>query len=198
VYTLDPIYYCIKWLYLCIAEKRSPSQYHLPVDYYYYTGNCSDAQTQAEIAETFIFIMHNRTALKFPGVCPDHLCTVDNVQVTCGPVSGRKRRRAAESGTRLSRERRALDDVTFVYFEIVTKLETTLDFIYAIIEEDVMAGEFDFDGLTVDQSSLFPGWPDGRCNVSQEVKYGPGGSIACSKPVSMVSVVTDTLCILSG
>ncbi|XP_038050781.1 sushi, von Willebrand factor type A, EGF and pentraxin domain-containing protein 1-like [Patiria miniata] len=72
------------------SEARRPGNSQLPVDVMYFSGDCSSQSTRDSIAAAFI------TLLQDANLCqPTDQCTVQNVQVICGP-STRRRRRALE------------------------------------------------------------------------------------------------------
>ena len=73
-----------------LLESKGAGEGYLPSVLLYFSGSCGTIETQLEIAEAFleVFLSSN-----FGGSCTEgDECTVNNVQVTCGP-SGRRRRK---------------------------------------------------------------------------------------------------------
>lgn len=71
----------------------------MAMDLYYFDGDCSTPEAQAQIRENFIKILNGS---KYNDICRDpeikDRCTAENVVVTCGLVtdtSGRRKRRSS-------------------------------------------------------------------------------------------------------
>ncbi|XP_041479272.1 sushi, von Willebrand factor type A, EGF and pentraxin domain-containing protein 1-like [Lytechinus variegatus] len=90
------------------SEVRRPGRSNLPSELLYYSGTCGDDETNQEIADNFLIVIGDS---QFDDVCADEQeCNVQNVEVTCGPVSGGlsiRRRGIRERG----RQRRQLQRV---------------------------------------------------------------------------------------
>ncbi|XP_071810204.1 uncharacterized protein [Asterias amurensis] len=78
----------------CSETKRSTTG-RLPSELMYFSGDCSNQSTQDSIAQAFIDLLRKAN---FTELCvPIEKCTIDNVEVTCGE-SSRRRRSYQEDG----------------------------------------------------------------------------------------------------
>ena len=92
-------------LYLSEAVKL-PRRYNLPVSIMYYGGSCDDGKS--DISEKFISILQDTS---FASICTgNEQCTAENVAVTCGSTSDRKRRSAVNDLVTYSRLGTSLTD----------------------------------------------------------------------------------------
>lgn len=70
----------------------------MAMDLYYFDGDCSTPEAQAQIRENFIKILNGS---KYNDICQDpeikDRCTAENVVVTCGLVTDTSRRRKRRS-----------------------------------------------------------------------------------------------------
>lgn len=84
-----------------MTVRKNPRKTGILGEFSYYTGDCNDATVQTDIKTNFINLMQYQEKRGFAGVCPDETeCNVNNTVVTCGPVSGRrKKRHTHEIGT---------------------------------------------------------------------------------------------------
>ena len=67
----------------------------MEIDLYYFDGDCRTPEAQAQIRENFIRILNGTNF--FEKMCKDpevrDRCTAENVEVTCGEVTSRRRKR---------------------------------------------------------------------------------------------------------
>ena len=105
------------------------------------------------------------------GVCPDSTeCNVDNVYVTCGPASGRRKRRSGFkefSENILARMVRTTHEIRTEFrikttvtsstgmspLESFSYFENVITNISRVIEDEANSGSFDVEGATIDPSS---------------------------------------------
>lgn len=85
------------------SEKKLPRQYGTLGEFFYYTGNCDNPTVLYQIKSNFISKLKILNAKGgFQGICVDiKNCSVENVEVTCGPVL--RKRRSIFSYIRLKR-----------------------------------------------------------------------------------------------
>ncbi|XP_059154883.1 uncharacterized protein LOC131940263 [Physella acuta] len=76
--------------------RRQPGTALTKPDFYYFTQECSS--DSSEIKHNFLLLLENVVS----DACGADGCTIDTIEVTCGPVVQRRRRRAAK--TRMARE----------------------------------------------------------------------------------------------
>ncbi|XP_022082655.1 sushi, von Willebrand factor type A, EGF and pentraxin domain-containing protein 1-like [Acanthaster planci] len=71
------------------SETRNPFLTDLKANLKYFTGDCTNQSTMESIAAAFIMVLEDSGSLE---ECNQHInCTVQNVQVHCGPRSRRRR-----------------------------------------------------------------------------------------------------------
>ncbi|KAK7466023.1 hypothetical protein BaRGS_00037424 [Batillaria attramentaria] len=149
------------------TEYLRPSDVRLHADVFYYAGNCDTSLD--ELRQNFIDRINNST---WKDACINVLlCTAENVEVTCGAISGRRKRNANENSERVRRQTQTDDFYVQFDFDIVitydegskTREETYQDFkaMLAIVQTnlraDADAGDFDFLGLETYEYSV--GYP---------------------------------------
>ena len=89
-----------------MADTIDPNRAVLPVALYY-NGTCGSEETNEQIATQFLEIfLDSGFSSSYCNV--DDACTVQNVHVTCGPMSLARRRRTADGHDR--RTKRAEHD----------------------------------------------------------------------------------------
>ncbi|XP_045200864.2 sushi, von Willebrand factor type A, EGF and pentraxin domain-containing protein 1-like isoform X2 [Mercenaria mercenaria] len=82
---IDPVPDCI--------EPRNPRFLNLPAEIFYYGGDCGSEAAMAEIEQNFIDILESELNPYFETICPSgETCTTGSITITCGPISGRKKR----------------------------------------------------------------------------------------------------------
>ena len=102
------------------AEMGRPTQSRIMSELRYLTGDCSSNETQLEIKQEFMNAL-NSPKLLYPSLCtayPD--CGIDNVEVECGPIQTRRRKRHVTYNKRAISDRsvhhrqgiRSVQDVT--------------------------------------------------------------------------------------
>ena len=73
------------------ADKHSTTHSRLKSELQYFTGDCSSNETQLEIKQEFINALN---ASVYNTLCRAHPgCGIDNVEVECGPIQTRRRKR---------------------------------------------------------------------------------------------------------
>ncbi|XP_076471369.1 uncharacterized protein LOC143301165 [Babylonia areolata] len=188
----------------CIVAYR-PNRAKLPSEFYYFTGSCS--MSTREIKDNFIAALQNS---KYQDACVNvPTCTVDNIQVTCGPTA--RRRRSAEDGgdegvlegseRGQHRQRRATSgshelivtfDIVLDYVqngtaeETLTLYKTLENATWTFLKKDAEAGVFDMGSLTPDiryilyPTLTFDGCPNGT-KFHQRVTNTKASCVGCSR-----------------
>lgn len=73
------------------------------MEWQYFSGDCSDPAVQDQAKQNFIVGFNEVFAPGDPDYCQrEKICELDNIQITCGTVQGRKRRNAQVSISRLN------------------------------------------------------------------------------------------------
>ncbi|XP_030846782.1 fibropellin-1-like [Strongylocentrotus purpuratus] len=103
------------------SEVRRAGRSNLPSELLYYAGTCGDATTNKEIAENFIIIIKNS---QYKDICKDaQECSIQNVEVTCGPtilstsrseIRSRRRRRSQQKHVEDTISRRGVKETPSV------------------------------------------------------------------------------------
>lgn len=160
---------------LYISAKIDVHNMHLPSEFYYFTGKCnSSAENVNQIKENFVKAL---SSSKFQEECVDvPECQAKYVDVTCGPVTSRRKRDLTHHLNRRSASKFAY----IVQFELTLpyKAETgkSPDEIFAenedllykmsnIIQQETDSGHFDLHigDLQVESDSFGPGAPAMQC-----------------------------------
>ena len=68
----------------------------MAIDLYYFDGDCTTPEAQAQIRENFIKIL-NTSGYNYICQDPEDRCTAENVVVTCDAVTDTSRRRKRRS-----------------------------------------------------------------------------------------------------
>eukprot|EP00057_Strongylocentrotus_purpuratus_P032337 XP_787294.3 PREDICTED: sushi, von Willebrand factor type A, EGF and pentraxin domain-containing protein 1 [Strongylocentrotus purpuratus] len=74
------------------SQMRDPTKINLPTDLLYYSGQCGSPATLSDIAQSFIETIEKSVHSDICKMNED--CTVDNVVITCGWPTRRRRKRA--------------------------------------------------------------------------------------------------------
>ena len=75
-------------------ETRNPHRANLPSELMYFSGDCTSQSTIDRIAQAFIDLLGMSN---YKDACDQSdQCTIENVVVTCGSSSGRRRRRSVD------------------------------------------------------------------------------------------------------
>lgn len=145
-----------------ILARYNPNYISLPGELYYYTSECnSSAESLLEIQVKFI---HALNSSAFQSYCTGKsACRAEFVDVTCGDVTGR-RKRSIEARVKRQAEQAYIINVEFILpFErkdgqsdtdIFTNAENVLYGIADVLAEEVNNGLFEIDGLTLSRDSF--------------------------------------------
>ncbi|XP_050418511.2 sushi, von Willebrand factor type A, EGF and pentraxin domain-containing protein 1-like [Patella vulgata] len=164
-------------------EDRGPKKMVLPSKFYYFDGDCTTSTDV--IKNNFIQALQNSPT--WSQVCPvQEDCTAENVDVKCGPTSGRKKRNVEQH--RYKREANEL----LIIFKIAipfsvngTSKENARDISAAKlnsiadgIKRDVVNGVFSSvaPGFTITNESVKFDWEDFECPEGQISNYA---SVSC-------------------
>ncbi|XP_060578614.1 sushi, von Willebrand factor type A, EGF and pentraxin domain-containing protein 1-like isoform X2 [Ruditapes philippinarum] len=173
--------------------KLDVNNMNLPNEFYYYTGNCnSSTENLYQIKENFVQALNTSNFWEY---CVDiSACQARFVDVTCGPVSSRRKRDINFRGYRRSVPK-------FAYrlrFEFILpyKLETgkSADDIFAenedrlykmsdVIQKEVDSGHFDLhvDDLYIERDSYGPGVPSMICPSGTFPRKESASCVGCPK-----------------
>ncbi|KAK3101782.1 hypothetical protein FSP39_006299 [Pinctada imbricata] len=165
----------------CTARRRPNIQY-LNGEFFYFTGDCNDADVLETIKQNFINQMQILETTGYEGVCPDSTeCNVDNVDVTCGPTSGKRRKRESSLIDKLMdlcRIRRSThtheirvdfrvtivpNDTSRTPIDSFYYYEGVMNDMSDEIRELVQNGGMDVGGLTADSSTYAVGFSEVIC-----------------------------------
>ncbi|XP_070554729.1 uncharacterized protein [Ptychodera flava] len=174
------------------VERRRPGQTSLLADIYYYSGDCNDPAVQQQMRENFITLLMNDVALTSDICTSWQDCSVDNVVVTCGPQSLKKKKKRATMTHRVHIQFRLVvnivdeGDTTSEFSSLYDNSVTTLYGMMDKIEAAMTTGGLelaDIDGIQfeVDQSSLSYGYDDLICDHGMIPLYYTLGCVGCPK-----------------
>lgn len=163
----------------------------LPGEFFYYTGDCSDPTVLTEIKDNFIKHMQKEEVSGFGGVCPSHIeCNVNNTVVTCGQISGRKKRTVREErgvhvhkrSTHEIRVEISLDTTWYNFnssngdtFRFLENLQTKM---FDVVKQLGSNGDLTVRGLSPDANSFQLGFSDASCPDGTALRWN---TLTCGK-----------------
>nr|XP_022328842.1 sushi, von Willebrand factor type A, EGF and pentraxin domain-containing protein 1-like isoform X2 [Crassostrea virginica] len=186
------------------TEKRNPRFTVLPVEFYYNTGDCNDATVLMEIKNNFIKHMQHQEKFGFQGVCPSQIeCNTNNTVVTCGPVTGRRKKRSTadkdlndmQTGPWLQRNKtkrnvyeiRVVSMLTTTWYNFNSSNGETLNFLeslqhkmFDVIKELGSSGNLTVRGLSPDNGTFLFGYSDPFCDDGLAVRWTTLTCVPCS------------------
>ncbi|KAK7477575.1 hypothetical protein BaRGS_00031180, partial [Batillaria attramentaria] len=138
-----------------------PSDMRLHADVFYYAGNCDTSLD--ELRQNFIDRINNST---WKDACINvPLCTAENVEVTCGAITGRRKKRSTDNNVYVQFD----FDIKMSYVEgSKTKEEAYQEYmamaatVQSKLTADANAGHFNFLGLETNEYSV--GYPSLRAD----------------------------------
>ena len=165
-------------------------------EFFYYTGDCNDPTVLQEIKENFIKQMQLLEANGWNGVCPSQIdCNVNNTQVTCGAVSGKKKKRDVHNILNYLKSKRSTHEIrveitlattwydfnstagsTFFFLEEVQKD------VFNAMKASASAGNLTVRGLQPDTSSFSLGYSNPDCPTGNIVRWS---TLTCGKSLKM-------------
>ncbi|XP_053382454.1 uncharacterized protein LOC123540032 [Mercenaria mercenaria] len=173
--------------------KIDVNNMHLPNEFYYYTGNCnSSTQNMNQIKENFVQALNSS---KFPEECvgvPE--CQAKFVDVTCGPITSRRKRDLNSNVYRRSVSKLAYT-LRFEFIlpykpvagkspeDIFAENEDRLYKMSDVIQKEVDAGHFDLHvgDLRVESDSYGPGNPSMLCPSGTIPRKESASCVGCPK-----------------
>ena len=167
---------------------RRPNLQYLDGEYFYYTGDCNNVSVQEAIKQNFVNEMQKleNSGPGYAGVCPDQAtCNVGAVDVTCGPVSGRRKRREI---TRHARSTHEIIVMCRIYINTTDTSKTPaatfwenediLIDIFNLIKQLGQNGTLDAAGLSPDVSSFANGYSEVTCPEGTTIRMS---SLTCGR-----------------
>lgn len=149
---------------------RRPGRSRLPIELYYYSGDCTSNSTQRQIQENFIQILNQSN---FRDLCSEYQeCSAGNVQVRCGEISSGRRKRSSHTHQILVTFELSMktDGVNFSSADIYTLEDPLIDLADAI-KNEITDGKFDMTvpGFTVeiDVATFQYGYAELQCETGQ-------------------------------
>ena len=155
-------------------------------DVYYYTRKCNSSKANLnEIQTNFIKALNSSN---FNALCiGEPLCKAENVNVTCGPITTRRKR---DTYQHKLIPRSALSFAYVVQFELLLSLEATnqsanqhfatradkLDKMMGIIQTEVDKGHFQIhpNDMHLEYDSLGYGTPSYKCPLGMKTRLSTG------------------------
>lgn len=177
-----------------IVETRNVRFSSLPSEFFYYDihgANVTYNDTLDQIKENFIFIMQQLEQSGWNGVCLNTTeCNVDNVEVTLGPSTGRRRRSVDHKGIAIIKrstiEIRVSFHVKTNWQNFTPSIDTLLEMegvqkkIVDVIKISAENGDLDVGGLLVDLSSFASDLSEPNCPDGTTIKWS---SLTCGKSI---------------
>ncbi|XP_061173457.1 sushi, von Willebrand factor type A, EGF and pentraxin domain-containing protein 1-like [Saccostrea echinata] len=176
----------------CTALRR-PRRTTVLGDFFYYTGDCNDPTVLEEIKQNFIDQMNFLEKNGFGGVCPSQIdCNIKNTVVTCGAITGRKKRWIDNLLDFFVRKKRSTHEIRVeitmetTWFDFNSTSGATFYFLEEIqkkifneIKGSASAGNLTVRGLAPDISSFALGWSDPDCPVGHAIRWSTLTCVPC-------------------
>ncbi|KAJ8300327.1 hypothetical protein KUTeg_021846 [Tegillarca granosa] len=170
------------------TQARRPNMMLLPGEIYYFTGDCNNADVVDQIKINFVKLMEQLTQT-WTGICPSTGCTTSTVEVTCGAVSGRKKKDTYNMKFQLDLSDK--HDITKRQtHQIVVKFNINMDWIFTnlsaadefnhndaeiikffnnVIQPLITSGNLTVENYTA--TSAVYGWTEMGCPTGQVPRY---------------------------
>ncbi|XP_056020419.1 serine-rich adhesin for platelets-like isoform X3 [Ostrea edulis] len=172
------------------TQLRRPGMTTLIGEFFYYTGDCNDPTVLDEIKHNFINQMQLLEAQGWNGVCPSQIdCNVNNTEVTCGPVNGKKKRDVFNilRGKRSTHEIRVEVTMTTTWYDFNSTGATTFYFLedvqknmFNVIKSVASSGDLTVGGMVPDTNSFAIGWSDPNCPEGSIVRWSTLTCVPCA------------------
>ncbi|XP_048736999.2 sushi, von Willebrand factor type A, EGF and pentraxin domain-containing protein 1-like isoform X2 [Ostrea edulis] len=172
------------------TQLRRPGMTTVLGEFFYYTGDCNDPTVLDEIKQNFINQMQLLEAQGWNGVCPSQIdCNVNNTEVTCGPVNGKKKRDVLDvlRGKRSTHEIRVEVTMTTTWYNFNSTGGTTFYFledvqkkVYDVVKATAAAGNLTVRGLSPDISSFALGYSNPNCPDGTIIRWSTLTCVPCS------------------
>nr|XP_034325188.1 sushi, von Willebrand factor type A, EGF and pentraxin domain-containing protein 1-like [Crassostrea gigas] len=177
------------------TQLRRPRMTTVLGEFFYYTGDCNDPTVLVEIKNNFIKQMQRLESQGWNGVCPSQIdCNVNNTEVTCGPVIGKRRKRDVSFVLEHVLSKRSTHEIrvevklattwynfnstggsTFYFLEEVQKK------LFEVMKSSATAGNLTVSGLSPDISSFALGYSDPDCPVGNIIRWSTLTCVPCSE-----------------
>uniref|UniRef100_K1QIC0 Sushi, von Willebrand factor type A, EGF and pentraxin domain-containing protein 1 n=1 Tax=Magallana gigas TaxID=29159 RepID=K1QIC0_MAGGI len=176
------------------TQLRRPDMTTVLGEFFYYTGDCNDPTVLVEIKSNFINQMQLLESQGWNGVCPSQIdCNVNNTEVTCGPVSGKKKRdinyvMEHVMSKRSTHEIRVEVKLATTWYDFNSTGGSTFYFleevqkkVFEVMKSSATAGNLTVSGLSPDISSFALGYSDPDCPQGTFVRWSSLGCVPCSE-----------------
>ncbi|XP_060077181.1 sushi, von Willebrand factor type A, EGF and pentraxin domain-containing protein 1-like [Ylistrum balloti] len=171
--------------------RKVPSSNVISGEMHYFVGDCSDTTVQEGLKINFITVLEDLIATGWNDVCSSSGCSVDDVTVTCGALS-RKKRTTAHNGMQFvasvqSRYARSTSVITIEFSVTFPWQNGTTDYndnlLYGVIdalEEEAgkTGSRLDYEGLTPSHDIVADPYPMISCGLGENPSY-VGGEANC-------------------
>lgn len=175
------------------TETRNVRFSNLPSEFFYYTVHGTNGtynDTLDQIRNNFIFIMQQLEQSGWTGVCPNTTeCNVDNVDVTFGPSTGRRRRSIAHEDIEIQKRSTVQIRVSFHvktnWQNFTPSIDTFLEMeavqkrIVDVIKLSAENGDLDIGGFSVDLDSFTSDVSEPNCPDGTAIKWGSLTCVPC-------------------
>lgn len=169
------------------SELRRPRITTVLGEFFYYTGDCNDPTVFVEIKNNFINQIQRLESQGWHGVCPSQIdCNVNNTDVTCGVISGKKKRDVIFEKIRAKRnshEIRVEVTLTTTWYDFNATGSSTFFFleevqknVFDAIKSSATAGNLTVRGLSPEISSFVLGYSDPECPEGTTIRWS---SLTC-------------------
>lgn len=176
------LFWCNKIISPCVFRMTT-----VLGEFFYYTGDCNDPTVLGEIKNNFIKQMQLLEFQGWNGLCPSQIdCNVNNTYVTCGVISGKKKRDVIFEKIRTKRnshEIRVEITLTTTWYDFNATGSSTFFFleevqknVFDTIKSSATAGTLIVRGLSPDISSFVLGYSDPECPEGTTIRWS---SLTC-------------------
>ncbi|XP_069121729.1 LOW QUALITY PROTEIN: sushi, von Willebrand factor type A, EGF and pentraxin domain-containing protein 1-like [Argopecten irradians] len=155
----------------CTGQKV-PISNIIAGEMHYFVGNCNDASVQEDLKKKFVTVLEDMVATGWNNVCAPSGCSVNGVTVTCGSVTGRKKKRST-------------DYFITIGFTLESPWQDNLDLdanddillaVFPLLEDEAAKpnGSFVYGGLTPSPTIVHDPLPMITCRPHETPSYADG------------------------
>lgn len=176
------------------VETRNVRFSSLQSEFFYYSvhgTNRTNNETLNQVKENFISIMQQLEQSGWTGVCQNTTeCNVENVDVTFGPTTGRKKRSVAHKDNDILKRSTIEIRVSFHVKtnwqnftspdQTFSEMEAVQTRIVDVIKVSASNGDLDISGLSVDLNSFSSDLSEPNCPDGTTIKWN---SLTCGEAI---------------